>query len=82
MRTVEKEFIGKATEAPAFSFHNRFILSGYRINFKSAKSLFKSIFMLHNESVNIWSHLLGALFFIILALHPFDIEVITNGKVP
>jgi len=39
------------------------IRSGYRINFQSKKSLFKTLFMIHNESINIWTHLLPFLVF-------------------
>jgi hypothetical protein len=28
-----------------------------------------SLFMLHNESVNVWSHLLGAIFVILLTIY-------------
>ena len=34
---------------------------GYRVNFHSKKQLLKSLFMVHNESVNIWTHLLPLL---------------------
>ena len=37
------------------------ILTGWRINFNSHCKALKSIFMLHNETVNIWSHMLGSL---------------------
>ena len=45
--------------APAFLIDNEFILHGYRINFNTKMKIFKSLFMLHNETVNVWSHLLG-----------------------
>lgn len=48
---------------------NIYILSGYRINFDSAKSAIKSLFMVHNEIVNIWSHFLGAILVIILSIY-------------
>lgn len=65
--SVKKAYIGHFSEAPGHSTGNRFIRTGYRINFASAKAIFKTIFMIHNESINIWSHLLGALFFVLLA---------------
>ncbi len=37
---------------------NKFILRGYRFQNKSL-NCFKSIFNLHNESINIWTHLFG-----------------------
>jgi adiponectin receptor len=45
---------------------NEFILSGYRINFTTSKSILRSLFLLHNETINVWSHILGVLFFISL----------------
>jgi len=40
------------------------IHKGYRINFNTIRQLFKSLFMIHNESVNIWSHLIPFLVFV------------------
>lgn len=42
---------------------NAFILGGYRRTSNSYAASFASLFHLHNESVNIWSHLLGAVAF-------------------
>lgn len=42
------------------------IHTGYRINFNSISKLLKSLFMVHNESVNIWSHLVPLLVFVCL----------------
>ncbi|RUS25486.1 hypothetical protein BC938DRAFT_472082 [Jimgerdemannia flammicorona] len=53
-------------ELPHWMQDNIFIHTGYRPeNFSYVKCL-KSLFYLHNEWVNIWSHLLGAIGFIIL----------------
>ena len=62
-------FIGKRYEAPAFMRYNPFILRGYRINFTTPVRAIKSLFILNNESFNVWSHLLGALFFVFMVLH-------------
>jgi hypothetical protein len=51
-------------EAPAFLIDNEYILRGYRINFNTNKRIFRSLFLLHNETVNVWSHLLGVFAFI------------------
>lgn len=56
-------------EAPEYLKDNEYIKHGYRINFNSARKVVKSLFMLHNESVNIWSHLLGSLFVIVLVVY-------------
>ncbi|PTB62273.1 hypothetical protein BBK36DRAFT_38911, partial [Trichoderma citrinoviride] len=43
--------------------HNEYIFHGYRFT-ESCTSCIQSIFRLHNESFNIWSHLLGFLYLI------------------
>lgn len=54
-------YIGHVKEAPHYSRDNEFILHGYRINFNSCKHISRSLCMCHNETVNIWTHLIGAL---------------------
>jgi len=49
-------------------------LTGYRINFNTFPRILRSLFMLHNESVNVWSHLLGVLLFIGLIFHTFHFK--------
>lgn len=61
---AKKAFIGKKEEAPDFQQDNEFILAGYRINHHSCCSTVKSLFTCHNESVNVWSHLMGAAVFL------------------
>lgn len=48
-------------DLPPWRRDNAFILSGYRQSRASYAHALRSLFYLHNESVNIWSHLLGAL---------------------
>ncbi|KAN0032891.1 hypothetical protein ACTFIV_006828 [Dictyostelium citrinum] len=44
---------------------NEYILSGFRLHTKNSyRECTKSIFKLHNDTLNIWSHLLGALFYL------------------
>ncbi|MCQ2815685.1 MAG: hemolysin III family protein [archaeon] len=70
--------IGTINEAPKFMIDNDYIKKGYRLNCDSLKKSIKSLFFLHNETINIWSHLLGAFFMIIVliytakAIHSFD----------
>ena len=40
------------------------IKTGWRINFNTYGRVLKSMFMIHNETVNVWSHFLGSLFFV------------------
>lgn len=44
---------------------NEYILRGYRTNCSSFKNIFKSLFYIHNESVNVWSHIIGSLFVVL-----------------
>lgn len=48
---------------------NKYILSGYRINHRTYYDAIWSLFTVHNESVNIWSHFLGAKIFIAIIIY-------------
>ena len=67
MRKMES-FIGHIKNAPHYLIDNEYIQRGYRINFNSHGEIFKSLFMLHNESVNVWSHLIGVIIFFCLLI--------------
>ena len=62
METNEK--IVNIKKAPSWMVDNRFLLEGYRVGFNSFKSNLKSLFKKHNELMNVWTHLIGALIFI------------------
>uniref|UniRef100_A0AAV2IZL7 Adiponectin receptor 2 n=1 Tax=Knipowitschia caucasica TaxID=637954 RepID=A0AAV2IZL7_KNICA len=47
---------------------NDFLLHGHRPPMPSFRACFKSIFRIHTETGNIWTHLLGCLFFLFLGL--------------
>lgn len=64
--------IGPLNDHHDFLRDNEFIHSGYRLNFSSTKRILKSLFMLHNESVNVWSHLLGVFLFLILIIYTLN----------
>ncbi|KAF4979600.1 hypothetical protein FZEAL_4229 [Fusarium zealandicum] len=51
-------------DLPTWRRDNGYIHSGYRQSRGSYMHSFRSLFYLHNESVNIWSHLLGAIVFL------------------
>jgi hypothetical protein len=70
-------FIGHMLKAPAFLIDNEYILRGYRINFNTKMKIFKSLFMLHNETVNVWSHLLGV--FAIFAYFIYTVSSVYNS---
>jgi hypothetical protein len=65
---VRKAFIGQKEEAPDFLQDNEYIKSGYRIEHNSCCLAAKSLFTCHNESVNVWSHLIGALLFTVFLI--------------
>ncbi|XP_020602180.1 progestin and adipoQ receptor family member 3-like [Orbicella faveolata] len=54
-------------DVPYFLRGNPYITSGYRA-FLSVRMCMKSLFVLSNESINIWSHLVGFLYFFYLLL--------------
>ncbi|XP_053200056.1 adiponectin receptor protein 2 isoform X1 [Scomber japonicus] len=47
---------------------NDYLLHGHRPPMPSFRACFKSIFRIHTETGNIWTHLLGCLFFLCLGL--------------
>ena len=55
-------------ECPSFLQSNENIKAGYRVHLSTMQCL-KSIFMLTNETVNIWSHLLGSIMFLFNIAH-------------
>ncbi|XP_018916066.1 progestin and adipoQ receptor family member 3 isoform X4 [Bemisia tabaci] len=50
-------------EAPHYLKHNPYILSGYRCHGLSALKCLESMFWMTNETINIWSHVLGWMLF-------------------
>ncbi|ORY96858.1 hemolysin-III related-domain-containing protein [Syncephalastrum racemosum] len=57
-------------ELPKEWQENEYILSGYRFC-QSSRGCLKTVFQLHNETLNIWSHLLGFIFFACLSVYGF-----------
>ncbi|XP_060710038.1 progestin and adipoQ receptor family member 3-like isoform X6 [Hemiscyllium ocellatum] len=55
-------------EIPTFLKGNPYITDGYRAYLPSSLCI-RSLFVLSNESVNIWSHLLGFFLFFVIVLH-------------
>ena len=58
--------IGSYKEAPSYLKDNEYIKNGYLLNCHSVKLVLRSLFVFSNESINIWSHLIGAIIAIIL----------------
>jgi len=70
--------IGIFKEAPKFLQDNEYINEGYLLNCNTFKKSLKSLFMCHNETINVWSHLLAAIIFFFLIF--FTSIFITNFK--
>ena len=70
-----KPFIGTWDDYPVELQDNEYLREGYRVNFNTYKEVFYTLFRLHNESVNVCSHLCGAIvtvfmIVILLSLYP------------
>ena len=64
-------FIGtkkQANESGIFSGDYDYIETGYRVNHNSYQDLINSLFTWHNETVNVWSHLIGVILFSLLCV--------------
>ena len=61
------ELMGSYEQIPKFMQENQHIRQGYRIGYDSPQKVIKSLFMIHNETVNIWTHLIGAFVLTFLA---------------
>ena len=70
--------LGTYNDLPDFYKDNEYIKKGYVLDCDSIIKALKCLFFLHNESVNIWSHLIGAIFFICLIW--YTAIFITNYK--
>ena len=62
----EEPAIGAFEKAPHYVKDNEHITSGYRLNFNTPRRILRSLFMVHNESVNIWSHCIPAVVIIFM----------------
>lgn len=64
--------------APAFLIDNKHLRRGYRKNYRRIPDILASLFRPHNETLNIWTHLIGsivamwALIFVMGNQTPFD----------
>ena len=54
---------GTIEEYPEWNRDNEYIKTGYRLNFNGIGQILMSVFRLHNETVNVLSHLLGYFMF-------------------
>ena len=73
-------YIGPKEEASEHDVYNRFILRGYRINYNTWSATLNSLFECHNETTNIWTHLIAFLVafvaFIYASMNELGIDVV------
>lgn len=62
------------SEIPEYLKDNDFILTGYRSNYSYSQA-WLSLFSLHNESMNIWTHFLGFLFTLSLLVYTWSLSL-------
>ena len=65
-------------DLPPWMQSDPYIRRGYRRQLDSFSACLQSIFHLHNESVNIWSHILPTLFYLSVLLAT-DYSILHNG---
>ncbi|KAL8897859.1 MAG: hypothetical protein Q9207_006988 [Kuettlingeria erythrocarpa] len=63
----------KWDDIPSWQQDNEYILSGYRESTGSFARSFRSLLYVHNETVNIYSHLLAAAFFLSAPIYLYEI---------
>ena len=65
---VVRAFIGTVKEAHEFTIDNEYIERGYRVNHDTFCKMLKSLCTCHNESVNVWSHMLGSFAYLLMII--------------
>ncbi|KAH8176146.1 hemolysin-III related domain-containing protein [Sarocladium implicatum] len=68
-------------EVPEWLVENEFVHTGYRPACGSIKKSVQSILAIHNETVNIWSHILGCILFLVIPVYVFTTEIPPRYKV-
>lgn len=54
---------------PKWLQDNEYLITGHRPPLRSFRACFDSIFLLHTETINIWTHLIGCFVFFILGVY-------------
>lgn len=63
-------YIGDINEVEQYQIDNNYVVSGYRVGFHQKKrTILRSLFMWHNESVNVWTHMFGTSLFLGLIIY-------------
>jgi len=61
---IEKAALLLWDQLPTWRRDNQYLITGYRADSNSYRSSFASVLAIHNESVNIWTHVLGSAAFL------------------
>ncbi|SPQ99659.1 unnamed protein product (mitochondrion) [Plasmodiophora brassicae] len=64
---VRQFLLHQYSQVPAWLRDNPYIQGGYRVHF-SWRLCLQSIFRLHNETLNVWTHLIGFFIFVLLMI--------------
>ena len=75
----DKIIIGNYSQAPDYLKDNEYIKNGYLINCNSFDLVLRSLFVCSNETINIWSHLIGCIISIMLII--FTAFFIQTGQI-
>lgn len=62
-------YIKSIEETPQWLIDNFHLKEGYRVGYSCVRSNIASLFHRHNDLMNIWTHLIGALFFLIVLVY-------------
>lgn len=62
----DKPHVGVIDELEPEHIFNKYIMTGYRINFVTWRQIIRSLFMWHNETINIWTHMVGFFVYVIV----------------
>ncbi|EPS38644.1 hypothetical protein H072_7578 [Dactylellina haptotyla CBS 200.50] len=68
-------------DVPDWLQENEYIHTGYRPPSYSAKKSFRSILAIHNETINIWTHIVGCIIFLVIPIYVFTTEIPPRYKI-
>ncbi|KAH9577953.1 AdipoR/hemolysin-III-related [Trypanosoma melophagium] len=63
---------------PNYLKGNPYIITGYRAHYTTYMCI-RSLFMLHNETINVWTHVAGFILFLVLSLILFTSALLFTG---
>ncbi|KAJ6240090.1 adiponectin receptor protein [Anaeramoeba flamelloides] len=67
-------------QAPRSLGHYKYITKGYRVHFSVPLCFKTALLHAHNETINIWTHFLGLVIFLVLIVVTFQLEAVKKAK--